>query len=259
VKLSRLWRRKKASPYGLFPWDGTWAEAAAITTGYETESTARIIADKHRAFLQELDPGNFKVDWRLEQPLHHLMSSLALIFWEYRPVPFRVLDFAGASGTFFYLLRRVFPDVRFEWLVVETAPMCAAHQSFIEPHLRWQTELPQPPADPGEKPFDLCIASHCLMYFEKPYEILGRLAPLCRYLFLNRIPPMAMPEDRLIIQRIAPFLHETSHPYWLFSEAKMLGALSGMGKIRFSWDDPLSEKKLGDQPVRFKGYLVEIS
>jgi hypothetical protein len=30
-----------------------------------------------------------------------------------------------------------------------------------------------------------------------------------------------------------------------------------MGKMKFSWNDPLSEKKLGEEPIRFKGYLVE--
>ena len=258
MKLSRLWRKKKPSPYGLFPWNGTWAEARAVTTGYEEESTARIIADKHRAFLKELDPANFQVDWRLEQPLHHLMSSLALIFWEHRPTPFRVLDFGGASATYYYLLRRVFPHVQFDWLVVETAPMCAAHLEWTEEHLRWQTELPEPPAS-GDRPFDLCLASGCLMYLDQPHDLLAQLARRGRFLFVNRIPILPIPEDRIAIQRIFPLLHETSHAFWLFSESKMHRFLSGMGKIRFSWDDPLSEKKLEDQPVRFKGYLIEIS
>jgi putative methyltransferase (TIGR04325 family) len=186
------------------------------------------------------------------------MSSLALIFWEHRSVPFRVLDFGGASGTYFYLLRRVFPHIEFEWLVVETAPMCSAHQSFTEEHLHWQTELPEPPAHSGEKPFDLCLASGCLMYLDQPHELLAKLAPLGRFLLINRIPILPIPVDRIAIQRIFPLLHETSHAFWLFSEGKMLEFISKMGKLRFSWDDPLSEKKLEDKPVRFKGFLLEI-
>jgi putative methyltransferase (TIGR04325 family) len=256
VKLSRLWKKKKPSPYGLFPWNGTWAEAKSATTGYEAESITEAVVGRHREFLRDLNPSDFKVDYRLEQPLHHLMSSLAVIFRDHQPNPFRVLDFGGASATNFYLLRRVFPHVRFDWLVVETPPMCAALQSFTEEHLRWQTELPEP-ASSADKSFDLCIASSCLMYMDEPYDLLPKLARLGRYFFVNRIPILPIPEDRIAIQHVPPIVHETSHPFWLFSEGKMLRDISKIGKMRFSWDDPLSEKKLGEEPVRFKGYLIE--
>ncbi len=258
MKLSRLWRRKKPSPYGLFPWHGTWEEAKKVTTGYEAASTAKVMADRHRNFLRELSPSDFKVDHYREQPFHHLMASLAVIFADYRPNPIKVLDFGGGSATYFYLLRRVFPQLQFEWLVVEPAAMCAAHQEWEEKHLHWQVSLPEVVASSG-KAFDLCVASGCLMYLDKPYDLLTKLVHLGRYLFVNRIPIHSIPEDQILIQKIPPVVHETSHPFWLFSEGKMLGFLSEMGKMRFSWDDPLSQKKLGDEPVRFKGYLIENS
>jgi putative methyltransferase (TIGR04325 family) len=219
VKLSRLWRRKKTSPYGLFPWNGTWAEAKAVTTGYESDLIVRTVADRHRDFLRDLDPADFKVDWRLEQPLHHLMSCLAIIFCEHRPNPFRVLDFGGSSGTFFYLLRRALPHIQFDWQVIETPAMCAALQPWTEEHIRWQSALPPPPSS-GPKPFDLCVASSCLMYLDQPYEILAKLGLLGRFLFVNRIPILPIPEDRIVIQRVLPEVHETSHPSMVFRDGQ---------------------------------------
>lgn len=257
MKLSRLWRKKKPSPYGLFPWNGTWAEASANTTGYESEVIAKIIVGEHQTFLKELDPSSFAVDSRTQPFLQDLLASLAVIFWSHRPATFRVVEFGGASGKFYHLLRRIFPQIQFDWLVIETEAMCAAFKPYEENHLHWSNQLPDPPTDSSEKPFDLAIASACLMYLEKPHDVLARLSRLSRFLFINRTAAHPIPEDRIVLQRVPPVVHETSHAYWLFSESKMIRLCSTLGKMRLSWDTPYDTKRIEDTPVLFKGYLIE--
>jgi hypothetical protein len=79
------------------------------------------------------------------------------------------------------------------------------------------------------------------------------------FLYVNRIPILQIPEERIAIQRIPPVVHETSHAFRLFSESKMTRFFSTIGKVGLDWDDPLSEKRLEDKPVHFKGYLIENS
>lgn len=257
MKLSRLWRRKKPSPYGLFPWSGTWEEAKAATTGYATDFIAKAIVAQHEKFLRELAPETFCVDWRTQLPFLQFLASLSVVFEKHRPTPFRVLDFGGSSGWYCYLFRRVFPDVLFDWVVVETEPMCAAHRPYEEEHLRWRTTIPEPTPGSSGKPFDIALASGCLMYLDQPCDLLTKLAQLSRFLYVNRIPILQIPEDRIAIQRIPPVVHETSHAFRLFSESKMTRFFSTVGKVRLDWDDPLSEKRIEDKPVYFKGYLIE--
>ncbi len=257
MKLSSFLRRKKPSPYGLFPWHGTWEEAKASATGYATESIAKAIAKQHETFLK--DPQFFFNDRYTQVPFFHFLSALSVIFWQHHPAPFRVLDFGGSSGWYCYLWRRIFPGVPFDWVVVETEPMCKAHRPYEEKHLRWRTTIPEPEPGSSGKPFDLALASGCLMYLDQPYDLLTQLARQCDFLFVNRIPILQIPEDRIALQRIPPSVHETSHAFRLFSGSKMMAFLSSIGRLRLDWDDYLSEKRIEGTRVCFKGYLIETS
>ncbi len=100
----------------------------------------------------------------------------------------KVLDFGGGGGNLHTLAEKAFPQIDFDWTVVETPEMVnEAKLSLTESRINFVSEIPN--ITSGNIPFDLVIASGSLQYVEDPLKTLSDLINLKpNYIFISRTP-----------------------------------------------------------------------
>jgi len=252
MKLANLWRRPKKSPYGFFSGYSTWEEALKDSTSYMSAPIIEATVNERRLVMSQFDPKDFFVDDRTQQ----LLSAIAVIQQKNPVASLKVLDFGGAAGIYFYILRRALPHLEIDWTIIETKEMVHALQGFAEPHLRWQTSLPAVSASES-KPFDLCLASSSLPYVPAPYEILQKLIALGRFVITNRMAFIDGPEDKIAVQRVPPEIFTGSYPAWFFSKEKFLAFMQKFSQLKLRWKVPQDAFNFEGKRIVFEGYMFE--
>lgn len=176
---------------------------------------------------------------------------------------FRVLDFGGGPGAYYFFMRTQMPQgVVLEWDIFETALMAAhGRKTYAGEPLRFYSEW----EDIKSKRYDVILASNTIHCFDKPYEVLDRLASIaCPYFIVQDVPVIPAGRDRITIQmppriRLRKMYRKANFPLfptWFFSEDKLLGHFARTHAVRMWWysgNDPL----LDGRPIRRKGYLLE--
>ncbi len=252
MKLANLWRRPKKSPYGFFSGYSTWEEALKDSTSYMSAPIIEATVKERGQFMSQFDPGDLFVDDRTQQ----LLSALAVIQQGKAISTLKVLDFGGAAGIYFYIIRRALPHLELDWTVVETKEMVQALQGFEEPHLRWRTSLPE--ASPsGDKPFDLSLASSSLPYVPEPYDVLQKLIALGRFVITNRMAFIDGAEDKIAVQRVPPEIFTGSYPAWFFSREKFLAFMQRFSQVTLRWRVPQDAFNFEGKRIVFEGYMFE--
>ncbi len=100
----------------------------------------------------------------------------------------KVLDFGGGGGNLHSLAEKAFPQVDFNWTVVETPEMVnEAKLSLTESKINFVSEIPNKVV--GHIPFDLIIASGSLQYVDNPLKTLSDLINLNpHFIYISRTP-----------------------------------------------------------------------
>ena len=252
MKLSNLWRKKKASPYGFFGSYASWEEALAHSTGYTAASVIQGTLERRRLFMESLDSPNNLLDERTQQ----LLSVVAVLLSERPLTALKVLDFGGSFAAYYYLLRRALPHLKIEWTVVETEEMVQSQQPFVESGLQWRSSLPEP-SEAGDKIFDLCWASSSLPYVPEPYLILKKLVQLGRFVAVTRTMFIDDSVDKIAVQRIPPEIFTGSYPAWFFSREKFIASAQKLGRLKINWDVPQDTFLFEGKKIIAAGYLIE--
>jgi len=252
MKLANLWRRRKKSPYGFFSGYSTWEEALKDSTSYMSGPIIEATVNERQQFMSKFDPADLFVDDRTQQ----LLSALAVIQQKKPITSFKVLDFGGGAGPYFYVMRRALAHMEIDWTIVETEEMADAFRRFEEPHLRWRTSLPEASVS-GNKPFDLCLASSSLPYVPMPYDILQKLIALGRFVITNRMAFIDGPEDKIAVQRVPPEIFTGSYPAWFFSREKLLAFMQKYSHLTLRWKVPQDAFNFEGKRIVFEGYMFE--
>ena len=162
----------------------------------------------------------------------------------------RVIDFGGACGICYYQLKRLFPQLCFDWRVVETTAMAAAGtRSHASAELSFYSELEE--ALRGLKEVDLVHTSGTLGFLERSHETLAELLHVnSRYLLVSRVCLVEGEEDFIVLHRhplsingygseLPPGFRDQmiSYPVRLISRNRLERALTEYGNILFRCDD----------------------
>jgi putative methyltransferase (TIGR04325 family) len=176
---------------------------------------------------------------------------------------FRVLDFGGGPGAYYFFMRTQMPEgLTLEWDIFETALMAAQGRKVYasEPlyfFSEWQDIL--------TKRYDVILASNTLHCFETPYDVVDRLASTnCKYFVVQDVPVIPGGRDRITIQmpprlRVRKTYRKANFPLfptWFFSEDALLKYLSKSYTVRMWWYSD-NVAVLDGKPINRKGYLLE--
>ena len=160
--------------------------------------------------------------------------------------PWRVLDFGGGSGDYFFQFQKFAPNIELDWTVVETPALTEAMQCEFRDDtekIRWVDSL-----EMTKDKYDLVLCSSVLQYLEKPFEVLEDLVEKSEFLIINRIPLTDSSDHFVALQRILTRKRRGSYPAHFFSEEKFLQQMSAYGSIPMRWavteDQPVVKWKI---------------
>ncbi len=154
----------------------------------------------------------------------------------------RVLDVGGFDGAYSVVIRNQFPEVEFEWTVVEL-PVVVNHFAAINDRISYSTDLQKS----LQARSDVVFASAVINYLPNPHEVLESFFNSAKVVILNRLPLWPIPQDHPAIQTAQrkPFLIQ--YPTWFFSETKFLNQLK-------SHVDVLSDFEVAQDRAYFAGH-----
>ena len=225
-----------------------WEDAKKKSHGYQSRD---ILDHDLRAALNLL---NSPIDVFIPPLTQYFITILSKIIHS-RPEFFkapvlRVIDFGGSWGANFKLATNFFPNVHFDWTIVEQEYNFKILNSFSKLNLRWTNKI-----DFGTH-YDVGLFSASLQYLEQPYEVLSQVLNVSNHLILGRMPVYEVPEDLYFSQTVPKEIYEGSYPIRVFSWEKLKSHLTHDCKIVHYWTDNFDQMTLNGGILNFSGFYV---
>jgi len=196
---------------------GSWDEASADSTGYDTE----IILERTKDALLRVKNGQavYERDSVLFGEIHYAWPLLAGLMWvaARSDGTLNVLDFGGSLGSTYFQNREFLSGLReVRWNIVEQSRHVEVGKSLFEDErLRFYHSLEDCLAETQPQ---AVVLSGVLQFMPDPYGMLNDLLGLdCGHLLVDRTPFWDGPEDRLCIEHVPKEIYPASYPSWIFS------------------------------------------
>ena len=207
-----------------------WESAVSGSSGYQSPQTISTIEGSDPVVDKWTADQNFLGN-RYLQVASAILSGLNFEKLK-SDTPLRVLDIGGGLGEYFFLLSDNLPNLKFEWLILETPALCelAKLKHGESSGISWTNAL-----NDSSQTFDIVLLSSVIQYVEKPYALIELAMQKAPLLIFNRLPLSTNPHNLVCIQR--PGLLETkgSYPVHILSEKLFFSYLSARGRIMSRW------------------------
>lgn len=224
-------------------------KALSDATGYDVQS----VADTYAMNFKNRQT-TYQVPHAGDRTLQ-ILSALSIIFSRRTYSKFRVLDVGGATGSYFYDIKRFFPHIEFTWTVVETGPVVDTLSKFDEQGLNFIRS-----GDDYSRSYDLVLMSGYAQCVEYPHRDIRHFCSLGEFSLLTRTPVLIKSglrdKDRLTMQKVQTESYSISFPAWFFGESTLEKTLSEVGDVILRYDVPQDCPILDGYPVVYKGYLI---
>jgi putative methyltransferase (TIGR04325 family) len=168
-----------------------------------------------------------------------------------------VLDFGGSLGSTYFQNRHFLAGLsQVRWSVVEQPHFVARGKKDVEDQvLRFYDTIE---ACQKERSPNVIVLSSVLPYLARPYELLDGLRGKFQYLLVDGVGVHAGERDHLTVQRVPEYIYPAQYPCWLFSEARLVEALTRDYGLVSAFDAYLTnEVRVGRLRARFKGFTLE--
>jgi putative methyltransferase (TIGR04325 family) len=242
--------RQSAPGDDAINWSGDYNsfDAALAACGDDRGYSGNAAVDRYVKRYREV----IAAPWAQTSDNQHVIRYLAALSAA-RPIDgvIRVLDFGGGYGSLYEILRWLYPDLRFDWTIVELPALVARGAEMgasVEKH--FASEIPA-----GR--FSLVIASGALHYLPDPAATFARLVAIeSPAHFIGRVPiaPL-LSVDRLTVQTVPASLFAARFPCWIFSEG-WNARIRAAGNRVMEWDSPGDIFPLGAQTVQGRAFLL---
>jgi len=165
----------------------------------------------------------------------------------------RVLDFGGAFGHLFGVATSAFPNLSWEWTVVETPTMVAmAAGTDVGRSISWTSDLD---SALGER-WDLVLASGTIQYVPDPIGVLTKLGGMAPYVLLTRLPLWPVDRHLPAVQRLSRRDRAGAYPTWVFSEEVLLQEVGAIGEVVLRFDVPEDTARIAGHRNTYTGMLI---
>jgi putative methyltransferase (TIGR04325 family) len=144
-----------------------WESAVSGSSGYQSPQTISTIEDSDPVVDKWTADQNFLGN-RYLQVASAILSGLNFEKLK-SDTPLRVLDIGGGLGEYFFLLSDNLPNLKFEWLILETPALCelAKSKHADSSGISWTDAL-----NDSSQSFDIVLLSSVIQYVEKPFELI---------------------------------------------------------------------------------------
>jgi len=209
-----------------------WESAVSRSSGYQSQQTMRAIRGSDPVVSKGTPSGY--LGGRYQQVASAILSCLNSEKLKL-DTTIRVLDIGGGLGEYFFLLRDNVPNIKFEWLILETQSICqlAKVERPDFPGVSWTDAL-----NDSSQTFDIVLLSGVIQCLEQPFELIEMAMRKAPQLIFNRLPLSSKAHNLVCIQRPGLFESKGSYPVHIFSERLFFSHLSAHGHIISRWRVP---------------------
>lgn len=234
----------------------SWGDAEKDSIlGYSNSDLINLVLEKTRTFKAnptavKLGPGDLA--------LIAVIGKLAKVGER-----FPVIDFGGACGAHYFLAKAIFPQVVFDWRVVETAAMATAAKQLESDELRFFDDLDKA----SVSHVGLVHTSGTLQCVQDPIETLARLGSIRAPLLVNRLGVSETSEHVITVHHHMMSLNgkgatpkgfvdrPCAYPFQFPSRAKIERVISRTHTIDFIADDPTGVFPVGSAKLSGLSYF----
>ncbi len=210
-----------------------WESAVSGSSGYQSPQTISTIEGSDPVVDKWTADQNFLGN-RYLQVASAILSGLNFEKLK-SDTPLRVLDIGGGLGEYFFLLSDNLPNLKFEWLILETPALCelAKLKHGESSGISWTNAL-----NDSSQTFDIVLLSSVIQYVEKPCALIEMAMQKAPLLIFNRLPLSTNAGNLVCIQRPGLFESKGSYPVHILSEQLFMSYLSDCGHIMSRWHVP---------------------
>jgi putative methyltransferase (TIGR04325 family) len=199
----------------------SFEEAAKCGSGY---ADASILADLKTSWFYQGEPRLTE----LPDFFGPFFTAVALAAEWSKGRPLRVLDFGGATGRYGDYAKTLYPNVAFDWAVVET-PLYADYAKATGLAATLYTSLDDVPGS-----VDLILFSGVLQYIPDLRAVLShRIVRQAETVFITRTPTAEA--EQAFVQRVHYANGPVEHAARIISQPELSGILSESHKPVVSW------------------------
>ena len=207
-----------------------WESAVSGSSGYQSPQTISTIEGSDPVVTKSIIKHDF-LGSRYLQVASAILSGLNPEKLKSQTT-IRVLDIGGGLGEYFFLLRDNLPNLKFEWLILETPALCelAKTKQIATPDVSWTDSLID-----SSRTFDIVLLSSVIQYVEKPFALIEMAMTKAPLLIFNRLPLSTNAHNLVCIQRPGLFESKGSYPLHILSEQLFVSYLLSRGHIMSRW------------------------
>jgi len=131
------------------------------------------------------------------------------------------VDFGGHDGKHADLIQHLFPQLTFDWLVIELPGVVEVMSARSRPGLAFASD-PYPALEAGP---DVILASASLNYIPDPTNMLRMMCEHSTFVVLTRLPLWPIERHTAAIQHTQRRPIQFSYPTWFFSESVFMAEI----------------------------------
>jgi putative methyltransferase (TIGR04325 family) len=212
----------------------------SISTGYQDSRLVENLTSNLRLNPPWLD---FKLQI-LNTRIMELMAAIQYVLKNNKKCEIRVADVGGGNGYMGVAISKLFPEIKWEWVVYESTEIAEAYSSVLNQSnvisFAPTPELFKTSVGSVRKLPDIILISGTLQYIEYPYALLQKLLGVPVPKIVMRIPFQSTENDIVTVQdfeKIGGYagLNAVSWPMRWFSRPKFIQYIKQSSTIDFQW------------------------
>lgn len=166
--------------------------------------------------------------------------------------PVRVVDFGGYDGQHADLIQSLFPNLSFEWIVVDLPSVIRVMSGRSRPGLQFRSDL----SVVLEAKADVVLASASLNYVPNPTSTLGTMCAGSSFVVLTRLPLWPIESHAAAVQHAQRRPVEISYPTWFFSEDRFMNELPTRSRVVLDFACPDDRAGFAGHYSTYRGLVI---
>lgn len=227
-------------------------------SGWDREDVALAYREKWPSFLAAIDgPGSLGVGHEVPTGTlvdrRDILNQNAVLVFAYAlsraagtRLRLSVLDWGGATGHFYELARRLFPELELDYYCRELPAVCAVGRELQPAVTFFETD------ECFDRRYDIVIASNAIQYVKDWEQLLVKLAASSSgWTFLTKVPVTTRCTSFVVQQRADAYGYSTEYAGWVFNDKEFLTGARAIGlelEREFVLLDPLPISGAPDAP-----------